>query len=72
MSKCLNLPSCLRACPPAAVQRLEREFTEFPLLPSDALRDEAEAVMAKAETLSGAGFRSSMPECNCPPSYIYV
>ncbi|CAL8470974.1 g10516 [Coccomyxa elongata] len=39
------------------LQRLEREFTEIPLLPSDSLRDEAEAVMGKAETLSGAGFR---------------
>jgi hypothetical protein len=40
------------------LQRLEREFTEFPLLPSDAaLREEAEAVMGASETLGGAGFR---------------
>ncbi len=47
----------MRASPPAVLQRLEREFTEFPLLPSDALKEEAEVVMGRSETLSGAGFR---------------
>ncbi len=58
------------AIPSAVLQRLEREFTEIPLLPSDTLSDEAEAVMGKSETLSGAGFRLSIFQCKCPLSYI--
>ena len=40
------------------LNRLEREFTERPLLPAEPeLRADAEAAMAEAEALGGAGFK---------------
>ena len=40
------------------LNRLEREFTERPLLPAEPeLRSEAEEAMAEAEALGGAGFK---------------
>ena len=40
------------------LNRLEREFTERPLLPAEPeLQDEAGEIMAEAEALGGAGFK---------------
>lgn len=52
----LSLIIWLRAC--LAMQRLEKEFPETPLMPADSgLRQETEELLSEAESLSGPGFR---------------
>lgn len=50
------------------LSRLEREFSERPLLPDSAeVKAEADAVMADAEALGGAGFKwVACPGTPCP------